>query len=550
MACAAILGGCATHNGVPLMGSGNTGDLATEDPCQTSKNAAMGAIVGGVLGAVGGILLDNASNDGKNRALAGAAGAIAGGSIGYSLGLSIDRRNCEVFRVAQAANMSPHIQTLSAVGNTSEKLGASVNLDADTNQFVSGSAELTPEARKAFEAIALQYAAMLDPSKYKPEDKSSVEAQRNSLRVFLVGHTDDTGSTQANAKLSEERARTVARIFQRQGIPEENIYYQGAGESFPIASNYTSEGRSKNRRVEIVDLKDKSSFDAYLISRSTNTSLLRPNEVVSPRVVSLPRIDAAHLPVNEAVASVNLPKRQAAAPLKGKEGQPVQMPKKVEVVTPQSTAEAKTSTKSAARTGPTRPHVVPSSDNHFVDFGGQPIEQLVSYDPGRLGQPESSFFIRTAQADIAPPLASCAVDRYRAASGVKSLKNGEEYKIRDFEPALYETSWHSMNNNHMVGLSRVGVLRSTGLASGNPEVFVFPNLGTDKKAKPVVNGKFPVNVYRGDKGVLYRVFVNEPQLTCVDVFFPANNPKAAQGNLVYGPSAEPLQKQTSFMPVK
>ncbi|EEY98723.1 OmpA family protein [Vibrio mimicus] len=70
--------------------------------------------------------------------------------------------------------------------------------------------------------------------------------------VEVVGHTDSTGSDAYNQKLSEKRAQAVAKALEAQGIEASRITAKGQGESNPIASNATAEGREKNRRVELV----------------------------------------------------------------------------------------------------------------------------------------------------------------------------------------------------------------------------------------------------------------------------------------------------------
>jgi outer membrane protein OmpA-like peptidoglycan-associated protein len=71
------------------------------------------------------------------------------------------------------------------------------------------------------------------------------------LRAHLVGHADSTGSDQYNMGLSRRRAEAVRNFMVRQGIPAANITVEWKGESQPIASNATREGRAQNRRVEI-----------------------------------------------------------------------------------------------------------------------------------------------------------------------------------------------------------------------------------------------------------------------------------------------------------
>lgn len=71
--------------------------------------------------------------------------------------------------------------------------------------------------------------------------------------IRVSGHTDSTGSDPVNLKLSEERARKVALFLTEVGgISANRISVAGYGESRPVASNETVQGRSANRRVEIL----------------------------------------------------------------------------------------------------------------------------------------------------------------------------------------------------------------------------------------------------------------------------------------------------------
>ncbi len=69
--------------------------------------------------------------------------------------------------------------------------------------------------------------------------------------VTVVGFTDNTGSDKTNLALSKKRAESVAAYLQNQKVKTERFVVDGLGESDPIASNKTAEGRAKNRRVEI-----------------------------------------------------------------------------------------------------------------------------------------------------------------------------------------------------------------------------------------------------------------------------------------------------------
>ena len=71
------------------------------------------------------------------------------------------------------------------------------------------------------------------------------------VRIKIIGHTDSVGTDQANQKLSEGRANSVKNEMVKRGIKESRIETEGRGESEPIDTNDTEEGRQNNRRVVI-----------------------------------------------------------------------------------------------------------------------------------------------------------------------------------------------------------------------------------------------------------------------------------------------------------
>ena len=72
------------------------------------------------------------------------------------------------------------------------------------------------------------------------------------LTLAVEGHTDDTGTEEANQRLSEERAAAVEQYLIGQGVPSDKISARGWGEAVPIVKDQTPEGRRQNRRVEII----------------------------------------------------------------------------------------------------------------------------------------------------------------------------------------------------------------------------------------------------------------------------------------------------------
>ena len=73
---------------------------------------------------------------------------------------------------------------------------------------------------------------------------------RGVTEISVVGYTDSTGPEEYNQQLSERRAATVASMLSER-YPDATVNTEGRGESDPIATNETREGRQMNRRVEI-----------------------------------------------------------------------------------------------------------------------------------------------------------------------------------------------------------------------------------------------------------------------------------------------------------
>jgi OOP family OmpA-OmpF porin len=69
--------------------------------------------------------------------------------------------------------------------------------------------------------------------------------------IIAVGHTDATGSAAVNQRLSTKRAEAVKKFLVSKGVEANRVYTEGKGEAQPAADNKTSEGRAKNRRVEV-----------------------------------------------------------------------------------------------------------------------------------------------------------------------------------------------------------------------------------------------------------------------------------------------------------
>ena len=96
-----------------------------------------------------------------------------------------------------------------------------------------------------------------DKAVLKPEGKAKLDDLAGKVSgialevVIAVGHTDSTGAAGYNQALSNKRAEAVKAYLVSKGIESNRIYTEGKGLTQPVADNSTSEGRAKNRRVEV-----------------------------------------------------------------------------------------------------------------------------------------------------------------------------------------------------------------------------------------------------------------------------------------------------------
>ena len=101
--------------------------------------------------------------------------------------------------------------------------------------FATDSAKLTPDSDD-------ELARMVALMKAQP-----------TLKVYIVGHTDDTGTLAHNLELSQARADAVMKALAARGIAASRMAAKGLASYAPVASNLTAPGRAKNRRVELVE---------------------------------------------------------------------------------------------------------------------------------------------------------------------------------------------------------------------------------------------------------------------------------------------------------
>lgn len=182
---------------------------------KTTKGAGIGALAGAVLGAATG---DN-SKERRKRALIGAGvGALTGAGVGAYM----DRQEAKLRQQLQGTGVS-----VTRVGND-----LVLNMPGNIT-FKTASSDLSANFYSVLDSVALVL---------KEFDKTIIDVE---------GHTDSDGSDDYNMRLSLDRATSVATYLQSRGVNGQRIVAFGAGESRPIASNATAEGKAQNRRVEL-----------------------------------------------------------------------------------------------------------------------------------------------------------------------------------------------------------------------------------------------------------------------------------------------------------
>lgn len=197
-----LLAGCATNP-----------ETGQREMTKTGKGAAIGAAAGALLGGVSG------GDRGQRAAIGAAAGAAIGAGIGKYMKTQEDKLR----------------QQTAGTGVEVTRQGDNIILNMPGHvTFATDSAEVTP----AFYGTLDQVAATI--------------AEYQDTRVAVAGHTDSTGSDSYNQQLSERRAQAVASYLTGRGVAATRVTTVGYGETRPVASNETADGRQQNRRVEIV----------------------------------------------------------------------------------------------------------------------------------------------------------------------------------------------------------------------------------------------------------------------------------------------------------
>jgi outer membrane protein OmpA-like peptidoglycan-associated protein len=171
--------------------------------------AGGGAVVGGVIGKLAG-----------NTLLGALIGAAVGGAAGAYIGSYMDKQAAEIRRDLQGARV--------------DRIGEGIKITFESGLlFDVDKSDLRPVSRDNLDKLAVILNKYADTN------------------VLIEGHTDSTGASDYNLHLSRDRAQSVSYFLATFQVNGSRINTQGYGETQPIASNDTADGRQANRRVDV-----------------------------------------------------------------------------------------------------------------------------------------------------------------------------------------------------------------------------------------------------------------------------------------------------------
>jgi len=188
--------------------------------CASWNKTTKGAVIGGAGGAVLGGVIGHAAG---NTLLGAILGAAVGGAAGAIIGNYMDKQAAEMQRDLEGAEV--------------QRIGEGIKITFDSGILYD-----------------------IDKSDLRPVSKTNLADLAKILNkypdtnILIEGHTDDTGTDEHNMTLSKDRAQSVSTYLATAEVTSSRFSITGYGETQPIVTNDTPEGRQKNRRVDIAVL--------------------------------------------------------------------------------------------------------------------------------------------------------------------------------------------------------------------------------------------------------------------------------------------------------
>ena len=192
---------------------------------QNANNKQKGAVIGATSGAVIGAIIGNNAGKGGNSEAGAVIGGVVGGTAGVLIGAKMDK---------QAQKIEEEIP-----GATVERVEDAIVITFDETSgvyFETNKYNINNASQQTLNKLVAVF-------KEYPE-----------TNILVVGHTDSVGAEDYNMTLSKNRATSVTNYLINNGISRSRLTTDWFGETQPIQDNSTSEGRAKNRRVNIAVL--------------------------------------------------------------------------------------------------------------------------------------------------------------------------------------------------------------------------------------------------------------------------------------------------------
>jgi outer membrane protein OmpA-like peptidoglycan-associated protein len=197
--------------------------------CKSMNKTQKGAIIGTAGGGAVGAVIGKAAG---NTALGAIIGATVGGVTGAVIGHKMDKQAKEIENKVPGAKV--------------ERVGEGIVV------------EFSEKILFGFNQSNLNATASSNLDKL-----TTILKEYPDTDIEIQGHTDSKGTDEYNMTLSEKRAGSVASYLRGKGIPSGRIRTKGYGETAPVASNETEDGRAQNRRVNfLITANEKMKADA------------------------------------------------------------------------------------------------------------------------------------------------------------------------------------------------------------------------------------------------------------------------------------------------
>ena len=187
------------------------------------NRTAQGTAIGAAAGALVGVLIADGDDNAKGILIGATVGGIAGAIIGSYMDKHAKKLKQDLGKSAEV-----------------ERVGESILVTFDSGIMF----DVDSYALKA-------------STKANLDKMAETMKEYDKTEIIVMGHTDATGSDEHNQKLSENRAASVSRFLQQNGITAKRVTTKGFGEQKPVSSNNSVSGREQNRRVEIAIVASK-----------------------------------------------------------------------------------------------------------------------------------------------------------------------------------------------------------------------------------------------------------------------------------------------------